>query len=114
VKVIDSTTISPCLGKYKWATFRKTKAGVKLHLRVTFAEPGLVYPDKAVITPAKPADHTKMDVLIDETDATYVGFAEQIKHVTPTRDLSHFCRINMQGNRRKTTKTLADGVNKFV
>jgi len=72
VKVIDSTTISLCLGKYKWATFRKTKAGVKLHLRVTFAEPGLVFPDKAVITPAKPADHTQMDVLIDEADATYL------------------------------------------
>jgi IS4 transposase len=72
VKVIDSSTISLCLNKYRWATFRKTKAGVKLHLRVTFAEPGLVFPDKAVITPAKPADHTQMDVLIDEADATYL------------------------------------------
>jgi len=72
VKVIDSTTISLCLKKYGWATFRKTKAGVKLHLRVTFLEPGTVYPDKAVITPAKPADHTRMDVLIDEADATYL------------------------------------------
>lgn len=72
VKVIDSTTISLCLKKYGWATFRKTKAGVKLHLRVTFLEPGTVYPDKAVITPAKPADHTQMDVLIDEADATYL------------------------------------------
>lgn len=72
VKVIDSTTISLCLKKYGWATFRKTKAGVKLHLRVTFLEPGVVYPDKAVITPAKPADHTQMDVLIDESDVTYL------------------------------------------
>lgn len=30
VKIIDSTTISLCLNTYKWATFRKTKAGVKL------------------------------------------------------------------------------------
>lgn len=72
VKVIDSTTISLCLNKYKWATFRKTKAGVKLHLRITFAEPGIVYPDKAVITNAKQADHSQMNVLIDETDATYL------------------------------------------
>lgn len=72
VKVIDSTTISLCLNRYKWATFRKTKAGVKLHLRVTFLEPGIVYPDKGVITPAKPSDHTQMDVLIDEADATYL------------------------------------------
>jgi hypothetical protein len=61
VKVIDSTTIGLCLKKYTWAKFRKTKAGVKLHLRVTFLEPGVVYPDKAIITPAKPADHTQMD-----------------------------------------------------
>jgi IS4 transposase len=72
VKVIDSTTISLCLNTYKWATFRKTKAGVKLHLRIAFASPDLVYPDKAVVTPAKPADHTQMDVLIDETDVTYL------------------------------------------
>jgi hypothetical protein len=72
VKVIDSTTIGLCLKKYGWATFRKTKAGVKLHLRVTFLEPGVVYPDKAILTPAKPADHTQMDVLIDEADATYL------------------------------------------
>jgi uncharacterized protein YjgD (DUF1641 family) len=72
VKVIDSTTIGLCLKKYGWAMFRKTKAGVKLHLRVTFLEPGVVYPDKAIITPAKPADHTQMDVLIDEADATYL------------------------------------------
>jgi Transposase DDE domain/Domain of unknown function (DUF4372) len=72
VKVIDSTTIGLCLKKYGWATFRKTKAGVKLHWRVTFLEPGVVYPDKAIITAAKPADHTQMDVLIDESDATYL------------------------------------------
>ena len=72
VKVIDSTTIGLCLKKYGWAMFRKTKAGVKLHLRITFLEPGVVYPDKAIVTPAKPADHTQMDVLIDETDATYL------------------------------------------
>jgi IS4 transposase len=72
VKIIDSTTMSLCLNKYKWATFRKSKAGVKLHLRVTFADPDHVYPDKAVVTPAKPADHTQMDFLIDETDATYL------------------------------------------
>jgi hypothetical protein len=70
-KVIDSTTIGLCLKKYGWATFRKTKAGVKLHLRVTFLEPGVVYPDKAILTPAKPAEHTQMDVLIEEADATY-------------------------------------------
>jgi hypothetical protein len=85
VKVIDSTTISLCLKKYGWATFRKTKAGVKLHLRVVFLEPGMVYPDQAVITPAKPADHTQMDVLIDESEATYLmdrGYLDYGKYDT--------------------------------
>src|SRR5699024_10000794 len=32
LKIIDSTTLPLNLTHYKWATFRKTKAGVKLHL----------------------------------------------------------------------------------
>jgi IS4 transposase len=46
--------------------------GVKLHLRVTFAEPGIVYPDKAVVTNAQSTDHPQMEVLIDEADATHL------------------------------------------
>jgi transposase len=56
---------------------------VKLHLRVTFLKPGTVYPDKAVITSAKPADHTQMDVLIDESDVTYLmdrGYLDYSKY----------------------------------
>jgi hypothetical protein len=33
--MIDSTTITLCLTKYRWAEFRSTKAGVKAHLRLT-------------------------------------------------------------------------------
>jgi len=32
--VIDSTTMSMSLGQSPWANFRKTKAGIKLHLKV--------------------------------------------------------------------------------
>src|SRR5690554_4721205 len=32
--VIDSTTMSMSLSQYPWATFRKTKAGVRIHMRV--------------------------------------------------------------------------------
>jgi IS4 transposase len=45
---------------------------VKLHLRVTFNDPDTVYPEKAILTSAKPSDRTQMDALIDETGATYV------------------------------------------
>ena len=88
VKLLDSTTMSLCLSKYKWATYRKTKSGVKLHLRVTFCDPETVYPEKAVLTPAKPADRTQMDALIDETGATYVfdrGYVDYKKY-------DHYCR----------------------
>lgn len=52
-----------CITRYRWAFFRKTKAGIKIHLRLTFQD-GLVYPDKAILTPAKPADKSQMDELI--------------------------------------------------
>lgn len=65
IYLIDSSTISLCLSQYRWADFRKTKAGVKLHLRLNFFEEG-VTPDKAIITPARPSDKTQMDTLVVE------------------------------------------------
>ncbi|WP_240420280.1 IS4 family transposase [Paenibacillus periandrae] len=71
-KIIDSTTIGLCLQKYKWAVFRKTKAGIKVHLRLVFISENDVIPEEAVVTPAKKNDRTQMDALIDEVGATYV------------------------------------------
>lgn len=69
--LIDSTTISLCLSQYLWAEFRKTKGGVKAHLRLKFD--GESTPDKVIVTPAKPADKTQMDQLIvDEEGALNV------------------------------------------
>ncbi|WP_405054381.1 DUF4372 domain-containing protein [Tepidibacillus marianensis] len=50
LKIIDSSTLPLNLTNYKWAKFRKTKAGVKLHLRLVFMDKDTVYPEKAVIT----------------------------------------------------------------
>jgi len=47
--LIDSSTISLCLSDHPWADFRKTKAGVKLHLCLRFFEKG-VLPEKVVVT----------------------------------------------------------------
>jgi IS4 transposase len=67
--MIDSTTITLCLTKYRWAEFRSTKAGVKAHLRLKFGVDGNI-PDKVVVTPAKPSDRSQMDELVvDETGA---------------------------------------------
>lgn len=69
IYLIDSSTISLCLSQYQWADFRNTKAGIKLHQRIRFCEEGVI-PDKAIITPAKPADKTQMDNLVVEDQDT--------------------------------------------
>nr|WP_236818881.1 IS4 family transposase [Alicyclobacillus tolerans] len=72
IHLVDSSTISMCLSQYRWAEFRKTKAGVKLHLRLVFMDHQVV-PDKVILTPARPADKTQMDQLVVvETDALNV------------------------------------------
>ena len=63
VHLIDSTTISLCLSQFRWAEFRKTKGGIKLHLRLKFVE-GDTIPDKAEITSAKPNDKTQMENMV--------------------------------------------------
>lgn len=70
--VIDSSTMSMSITQYPWATFRKTKAGVRLHLRVVVMKE-LTVPDKAILLPAKHADRTQMDELIEiDKDALYL------------------------------------------
>jgi IS4 transposase len=70
--VIDSSTMSMSLSQYPWATFRKTKAGVRLHLRVMVTK-DITAPDKAVILPAKHADRSQMDELIEmDSDAIHL------------------------------------------
>jgi len=72
IKVIDSTTIPLCLAKYQWATFRKTKGGVKVHTRLCFHEPNHVAPDKVQITSANVADGKFLSTFVDSPDAMYV------------------------------------------
>jgi IS4 transposase len=70
--VIDSSTMSMSITQYPWATFRKTKAGVRLHLRVVVTK-DLTVPDKAILLPAKHADRTQMSELIEiDPDAIYL------------------------------------------
>lgn len=69
--MIDSTTISLCLSQYRWADFRTTKGGVKLHLRLKFDEEPL--PDKALVNEAKKSDRSQLDSLIvEDSDALNV------------------------------------------
>lgn len=70
--LIDSTTLPLNLTNHRWAEFRKTKSGVKLHLRLVFMEKGLSYPDKAVLTNASEHDRGQLEVFIDDKECMYV------------------------------------------
>jgi IS4 transposase len=72
LKVVDSSTIPLNAQRYPWAHFRKTKADVKLHLRLVFMGKGQVFPEKAVLTSAQVNDRSQLDVLVDEKEAMYV------------------------------------------
>ncbi|MDS0320933.1 IS4 family transposase [Mycobacterium tuberculosis] len=66
IHLIDSSTISMCLSQYRWADFRETKAGVKLHTSLVFMD-GIAYPGQVILTPARPADVTQLDALVGKT-----------------------------------------------
>ncbi|ADU31300.1 IS4 family transposase [Evansella cellulosilytica] len=72
LKIIDSSTLPLNLTNHKWAKFRKTKAGVKLHLRLVFMEKGISYPEKALITTAKEHDRNQLEVMVDDKECMYV------------------------------------------
>ena len=72
LKIIDSSTLPLNLTNHKWAEFRKTKSGVKLHLRLVFMEKGCSYPDKAVLTNAIEHDRGQLEVFVDDKECMYV------------------------------------------
>ncbi len=72
LKIIDSSTMPLNLTNHRWAKFRKTKAGVKLHLRLVFMEKGTSYPEKALITTAKEHDRNQLEVMVDDKECMYV------------------------------------------
>ena len=72
LKIIDSSTLPLNLTNHKWAKFRKTKAGVKLHLRLVFMEKGISYPEKAVMTTAKEHDRGQLEIMVDDKECMYV------------------------------------------
>jgi len=69
IYAFDSSTIDLCLSVFWWATFRKTKAGIKLHtlFDITTQIPAFVH-----ITPATMNDMKAMDYLVYEQNAFYI------------------------------------------
>lgn len=85
--VIDSSTMSMSISQHPWATFRKTKAGVKLHLRVVVTQ-DLTIPDQAVLLPAKHADRSQMNGLIEiDPDALYLFDRGYVDY----KQFDHYC-----------------------
>lgn len=69
VYALDSTTIDLCLALFPWASFRKTKAGIKLHTLMDLrgSLPTVVY-----VTHAKFHDVNILDILPVEPGAIYI------------------------------------------
>ena len=69
VYAFDSSTIDLCLSVFWWAKFRKTKAGVKLHVLydITTQIPTFIH-----ITNAKENDMKAMDIIPYESGAYYI------------------------------------------
>lgn len=66
---LDSTTIDLCLSLFPWATFRKTKAAVKMH---TLLDLRGSIPSVVIITPGNVHDVNILDELIMEVGAIYI------------------------------------------
>lgn len=69
VRLIDSTTIDLNLNQFKWADFRSTKAGIKLH---TVYDPNAEVPVYFAMTKAKMNDRKALDLLPVLKGKTYV------------------------------------------
>ena len=72
LKIIDSSTLPLNLTHHKWAEFRKTKAGVKLHLRLVYMEKGTSYPEKVALTTAREHDRNQLEIMVDDKECMYV------------------------------------------
>ena len=72
VFLIDSSTFSLNKTRYPWGTFRPTKSGIKLHLKVCHMKEGWVHPEQFELSNASEHDHDHLNVFINEKRATYI------------------------------------------
>lgn len=107
--LIDSSVISLCLSQYRWAVFRKTKSGIKLHLRVRLFEQG-VLPDAAVITPAKKADKTQMNELVVEEEGAFNVFD---RAYLDYKKYDHYCQQKIRFASRLKRSALVEVLKVF-
>lgn len=122
IYAFDSSTIDLCLSVFWWATFRKTKAGIKLHtlFDITTQIPAFVH-----ITPATMNDMKAMDFLVYEQNAFYIfdrGYVDYTRLYKITVHSAFFvirAKSNIKFNRMyslkidKSTGVLCDQIGKL-
>lgn len=69
VFAIDATTIDLCLSTFNWATFRSTKAGIKLHTQIDLKTS---IPEFILFSPAAVHDVNALDVIHFESNSFYI------------------------------------------
>src|SRR5215210_4074289 len=69
VFAIDATTIDLCLSAFYWATFRSTKAGIKLHTQIDLKTS---IPEFILFSTASVHDVNVLDVIHFETNSFYI------------------------------------------
>lgn len=84
---LDSTTIDLCLSLFPWATFRRTKAAIKLHTLLTLQGN---FPTVIIITPGSVHDVNILDQLIWEAGSFYIMDRGYL-------DFARFHRIHQSG-----------------
>ncbi|WP_404328411.1 IS4 family transposase [Mesobacillus maritimus] len=72
LRIVDATHIKLPAVLSEWAYVTKGWTVVKMHTRLIVASPDVHYPDKIVPSNGKVQDHEGGDLLIEESDATYV------------------------------------------
>lgn len=70
--LIDSKTLYLPRGKYDWATFRKSKAGVIVHLIAALVADHQVPPEAFSLAPDSVSNQQEMDVFLNQLAALYV------------------------------------------
>jgi IS4 transposase len=69
VFAIDATTIDLCLSTFYWATFRSTKAGIKLHTQLDLKT---AIPEFILFSNASVHDVNVLDVILFEANSFYI------------------------------------------
>ena len=108
IYAFDATTIDLCLSVFKWANFRKNKAGIKLHTQFEISTqlPVFIY-----FTAANVHDVKAMDFIIYERGAYYIfdkAYIDFLRLFSITKAGAFFvirAKINLKWRRIYSSKT---------